>query len=210
MIILLNEGTNYRFCPSEHSDPWHNLWDKVDIFILSHLLGYWCKVKAKDKLLIRYNFTHSQTLIFRDWWLTTVISVMFEFLEYSLEHQLPNFSECWSVCDCCYAVLACNCLYSIVSMLLSVLHWYMSLSIQRCTICFTLWKLLDKLYWRWDHWILDVLICNGGGTVLGIYTLRWIRHNILSIFLNRVSGGSDWKLTTGGDSTRFPLTGLGS
>jgi hypothetical protein len=36
-----------------------------------------------------------QTLIFRDWWLTTVISVMFEFLEYSLEHQLPNFSECW-------------------------------------------------------------------------------------------------------------------
>ena len=42
-------------------------------------------------------WTHpsSQTLIFRDWWLTTVISVMFEFLEYSLEHQLPNFSECW-------------------------------------------------------------------------------------------------------------------
>lgn len=24
-----------------------------------------------------------------------IISVMFEFLEYSLEHQLPNFSECW-------------------------------------------------------------------------------------------------------------------
>ena len=102
MTILLNGGTNYRFCPSEHSDPWHNLWDKVDIFILSHLLGYWCKVKAKDKLLIRYNFTQSQTLIFRDWWLTTVISVMFEFLEYSLEHQLPNFSECWYVlCQCC-------------------------------------------------------------------------------------------------------------
>ena len=43
----------------------------------------------------------------------------FEFLEYSLEHQLNNFSECW-----------------------------------------------------WDHWILDVIICNGGGTILGIYTLR--------------------------------------
>ena len=39
--------------------------DKVDIFIVAHLLGYWCK-----------------TLIFRDWWLTTVISIMFEFLEY--------------------------------------------------------------------------------------------------------------------------------
>ena len=24
----------------------------------------------------------------------------------------------------------------------------------------------------WDHWILDVIICNGGGTILGIYTLR--------------------------------------
>jgi phosphatidylserine synthase 2 len=24
-----------------------------------------------------------------------VISVGFEILEYSLEHQLPNFSECW-------------------------------------------------------------------------------------------------------------------
>lgn len=24
-----------------------------------------------------------------------IVSVMFEFLEYSLEHQLPNFSECW-------------------------------------------------------------------------------------------------------------------
>ena len=76
--------------------------DKVDIFIVAHLMGYWCK-----------------TLIFRDWWLTTVISIMFEFLEYSLEHQLNNFSECW-----------------------------------------------------WDHWILDVIICNGGGTILGIYTLR--------------------------------------
>lgn len=31
----------------------------------------------------------------RDWWMCSIISVMFEFLEYSLEHQLPNFSECW-------------------------------------------------------------------------------------------------------------------
>jgi len=85
-------------------DPFHNVKDKMDIFIISHLFGYWCK-----------------TLIFRDWWLTTVISVMFEFLEYSLEHQLANFSECW-----------------------------------------------------WDHWILDVIICNGGGTILGIYTLKWL------------------------------------
>ena len=36
-----------------------------------------------------------QALIIRDYWLLTVISVLFEVLEYSLEHQLPNFCECW-------------------------------------------------------------------------------------------------------------------
>ena len=96
-------GGNCRIYDGDNpGDPWHNVKDKVDIFIVAHLMGYWCK-----------------TLIFRDWWLTTVISIMFEFMEYSLEHQLANFSECW-----------------------------------------------------WDHWILDVTICNGGGTILGIYTLR--------------------------------------
>jgi len=97
-------GGNCKIYDRDHVDPWHNIKDKVDIFIVAHLAGYWCK-----------------TMIFRDWWLTTVISIMFEFLEYSLEHQLPNFSECW-----------------------------------------------------WDHWILDVIICNGGGTILGIYTLRYL------------------------------------
>jgi len=97
-------GGNCKLYDADNSDPWHNVKDKVDIFIVSHLAGYWCK-----------------TLIFRDWWLTTVISIMFEFLEYTLEHQLPNFSECW-----------------------------------------------------WDHWILDVIVCNGGGTIVGIYTLRYL------------------------------------
>ena len=65
----------------------------------------------------------------------------FEFLEYSLEHQLNNFSECW-----------------------------------------------------WDHWILDVLICNGGGTIAGIYTLRWLRLKVIK------------KLThTGFENTGTPL-----
>lgn len=98
-------GGNCRLYDHEMpEDPYHNLRDKVDVFIFAHCFGYWCK-----------------TLIFRDWWFTTVISVMFEFLEYSLEHQLPNFSECW-----------------------------------------------------WDHWLLDVVICNGGGTVLGLLTLRYL------------------------------------
>ena len=39
-----SQNIPHRLRLSEHPDPWHNLWDKVDIFILSHLLGYWCKV----------------------------------------------------------------------------------------------------------------------------------------------------------------------
>ena len=31
----------------------------------------------------------------RDFWFTNVLSVLFEINEYSLEHQLPNFHECW-------------------------------------------------------------------------------------------------------------------
>ncbi|XP_046390648.1 phosphatidylserine synthase 2-like isoform X2 [Ischnura elegans] len=59
-------------------DPFHNVKDKMDVFVWTHLVGWWLKA-----------------LVLRDWWLCTVISVMFEILEYTLEHQLPNFSECW-------------------------------------------------------------------------------------------------------------------
>ncbi|KAK8741995.1 hypothetical protein OTU49_002046, partial [Cherax quadricarinatus] len=52
--------------------------DKLDLFVPLHFFGWWMK-----------------TLLLRDWWLCWVISVMFEILEYTLEHQLPNFSECW-------------------------------------------------------------------------------------------------------------------
>lgn len=36
-----------------------------------------------------------QTLILRDYWLCIVLSVLFEISEYTLQHQLPNFNECW-------------------------------------------------------------------------------------------------------------------
>lgn len=45
---------------------------------------------------------------------------MFEIMEYSLQHQLPNFAECW-----------------------------------------------------WDHWILDVLVCNWLGTYLGMKSCEY-------------------------------------
>ena len=50
--VLTKEGIITLKYSSEHPDPWHNLWDKVDIFILSHLLGYWCKVYLKLYLSI--------------------------------------------------------------------------------------------------------------------------------------------------------------
>ncbi|XP_044115823.1 phosphatidylserine synthase 2 isoform X3 [Neovison vison] len=78
--------------------------DKLDGFVPAHFLGWYLK-----------------TLMIRDWWMCTIVSVMFEFLEYSLEHQLPNFSECW-----------------------------------------------------WDHWIMDVLVCNGLGIYCGMKTLEWL------------------------------------
>ncbi|CAF1529748.1 unnamed protein product, partial [Didymodactylos carnosus] len=87
------------------SDPFHSFRDKMDGFVLSHFFGWWLK-----------------TLILRDFWLCWVTSIGFEVLEYSLEHQLPNFSECW-----------------------------------------------------WDHWILDALICNGGGIYLGLKTCEYLK-----------------------------------
>lgn len=71
-------GGNCRIYDTDAADPFHNVWEKLDIFVPTHFIGWWLK-----------------TLVLRDWWLCTVLSVMFELLEYTLEHQLPNFSECW-------------------------------------------------------------------------------------------------------------------
>ncbi|ELU38241.1 phosphatidylserine synthase 2 [Rhizoctonia solani AG-1 IA] len=62
-----------------------NLWNAIDIFCLAHALGWFGKA-----------------LILRDYWFsnTKILSIAFEFAEYSLQHQLPNF---W-VLD----VLLCN------------------------------------------------------------------------------------------------------
>ncbi|CAH8451998.1 unnamed protein product [Dicrocoelium dendriticum] len=51
---------------------------KMDLFVLVHFFGWWFK-----------------TLIVRDYWLCNVLSFAFEVMEYTLEHQLPNFHECW-------------------------------------------------------------------------------------------------------------------
>ena len=80
-----------------------NMVDQFDIFVLAHSLGWFGKA-----------------VIMRDEWFLWILSVMFEFLEYSLQHQLPNFAECW-----------------------------------------------------WDHWILDVLVCNWLGLWIGMKTCHF-------------------------------------
>jgi len=50
----------------------------VDEFILAHLLGWFGKA-----------------LVMRDYVLSLMSSVLFEFEELSLQHLLPNFKECW-------------------------------------------------------------------------------------------------------------------
>jgi phosphatidylserine synthase 2 len=72
----------------------------LDEFVIAHVLGWYAK-----------------SLILRDYWFCWILSILFEVCEYSLQHQLPNFAECW-----------------------------------------------------WDHWIVDVLVCNWAGTYLGMKT----------------------------------------
>lgn len=52
--------------------------EKFDVFVPTHFFGWWVK-----------------TLMLRDYWLCHTLSIVFELLEYTLEHQLPNFAECW-------------------------------------------------------------------------------------------------------------------
>jgi len=80
-----------------------NLWNAIDIFCFAHTLGWFGKA-----------------LILRDYWFCWILSIAFELAEYSLQHQLANFAECW-----------------------------------------------------WDHWLLDVLICNWFGTYLGMKTCQY-------------------------------------
>ncbi|PBK75245.1 phosphatidylserine synthase 2 [Armillaria solidipes] len=77
---------------------WATIWNALDVFCVAHTLGWFGKA-----------------MILRDYWFCWILSIAFELAEYSLQHQLANFAECW-----------------------------------------------------WDHWVLDVLICNWVGTYLGM------------------------------------------
>ncbi|KAG6813015.1 hypothetical protein H0H92_014753 [Tricholoma furcatifolium] len=80
------------------------IWNALDIFCVAHTLGWFGKA-----------------MILRDYWFCWILSIAFELAEYSLQHQLANFAECW-----------------------------------------------------WDHWILDVLVCNWIGTYLGMKVCQYL------------------------------------
>ena len=52
---------------------------QLDIFVWAHTVGWFAKA-----------------IILRDVWFCWILSVMFEIMEYSLQHQLPNFAEVYT------------------------------------------------------------------------------------------------------------------
>jgi phosphatidylserine synthase 2 len=67
------------YTPDNDESSFANLKDCIfDVHTLAHALGWWFKM-----------------MIVRDYKLCMFLSVLFEFMEITLRHQLPNFWECW-------------------------------------------------------------------------------------------------------------------
>lgn len=67
------------YTPENPDNPFFNVWDAaVDVHFFAHLLGWWFKM-----------------MIIRDVKMCWVNSIMFELLEVTFRHWLPNFWECW-------------------------------------------------------------------------------------------------------------------
>ncbi|OMJ75451.1 hypothetical protein SteCoe_25420 [Stentor coeruleus] len=67
------------FTPNHPESYFANIKDCIfDVYIPCHALGWWFKM-----------------IIVRDVKLCAFLSVLFEFMEITLRHQLPNFYECW-------------------------------------------------------------------------------------------------------------------
>jgi len=67
------------YTPNDPTSNFRNLMDTInDEFLLAHLFGWFGKA-----------------LLLRDAYLCFFLSVLFEVWEFTFEHQLPNFAECW-------------------------------------------------------------------------------------------------------------------
>ncbi|CAH1256654.1 PTDSS2 [Branchiostoma lanceolatum] len=93
------------------------LWDAEHPERVMYKLWVYCDLYGALHFLDHY-FT---ALAVRDYWMVHVVSVMWELIEYSVEHQIPFLEECW-----------------------------------------------------WDHWIVDVAVCNSLGIWCGMKTLEYL------------------------------------
>jgi len=67
------------YTPENNQSKFNNLKNNIfDEFVIAHFLGWFGKA-----------------LIYRDLYLSWFMSILFEVLEKSLKHVLPNFAECW-------------------------------------------------------------------------------------------------------------------
>ena len=67
------------YTPEHPTNKFANIWDAaVDVHFIAHLLGWWFKM-----------------MIIRDVNMCWICSIVFELLEVTFRHWLPNFWECW-------------------------------------------------------------------------------------------------------------------
>ncbi|KAI8512781.1 Phosphatidylserine synthase 2 [Branchiostoma belcheri] len=94
----------------------------------------------------------TQALALRDYWLAHVLSVMFELVEYSLEHHIPEFQECW---------------------------WdHVTVgAARRSTRDFNLLRYSARTA-NSCRWILDVVLCNSLGIWFGMKILEYLNMRL--------------------------------
>lgn len=66
------------YTPENKISLYFNIYDSIDIHFAAHLFGWWFKM-----------------MIIRDVKVCWICSALFEVLEVTFRHWLPNFWECW-------------------------------------------------------------------------------------------------------------------
>mmetsp|Transcript_18783 Transcript_18783/g.60323 ORF Transcript_18783/g.60323 Transcript_18783/m.60323 type:complete len:519 (+) Transcript_18783:229-1785(+) len=66
------------YTPDDPESSFREVRDAMDLFIFAHFFGWICKA-----------------LLWRDWTICWMLSIMWEVCEISFQHLLPNFKECW-------------------------------------------------------------------------------------------------------------------
>ncbi|KAL0217355.1 hypothetical protein RCL1_007936 [Eukaryota sp. TZLM3-RCL] len=67
------------YTPGHPDGPFANVASAVkDEFVMAHIIGWYVKM-----------------IMIRDFWLANLLSVLFEFAEFTFQHILENFKECW-------------------------------------------------------------------------------------------------------------------